>query len=1120
MGGECLLGGSAGVADDLGHGGPIAAALASFGRSVARKLGRGGDPEDQLRGPLEILLQDVASHMGLGAIPYGEVQLRAIRARPDYAVDVGGIDAGGTRVGYIEIKAPGRGVPPTWRPNAHERVQAEKLAQLPNVLYTDGTQWAHLSYGRPVSPVITLAGSLTDARDPLRCDDGAFESVLGHFLLWEPERPRSLAELIRVVAGLCRLLRDEVAATLSGPPGQKVHADLTLLADDWREFLFPDLDDAGFSDAYAQTVAFAMLLARVDGIVFEDTPLHEVARLLGKKHSLIGRALAVLTDGETMDELRTIETLRRVIGSIDWESFDDGQTDVYVELYERFLAAYDPGLRKRSGSYYTPQPVAEFMVDFVDQVLREGLHHDLGLAADDVVVVDPAMGTGTFLVEVLRSVAATIDDRRGRGARAPWLRRFFQERLVGFEVQAAPYAVAELRLHEALRTRFETEVPRAEMRFLTDALENPVQQQQRLPAPYRVFREARDEANRVKRDQRVMVVIGNPPHVEATKGKAPWIEARRTHPLGDDRQQVERPSLDEFRTLGHHRYESDLYGLPWCFWRWATWKVFEAHPDSPAGVVAFLAPSSFLRGRSFAGMREYLRRTCDEGWIIELSPEGNRPPQATRVFGADVGRQLCIAIFARYGLYDPDNAAVVHTLALTGSREEKLAHLRHTKLGDDGWTPCSDAWRDPFLPEGNERWHTYPLLDELMPWSSRGVTAGRTWVYAPDPAVLTARWARFLRAGRAERRRLFAESQDWNIDRRVKPLPGFAAATTNLAEETGPMPPPIRVAYRSFDRQWLIPDSRLLVRPRPPLWAVRNERQVYVTEQSNHPIESGPGLTFTELIPDIHHYNARSGRVYPLLRGPDDPNLTPGLVRVLRERVSPDASAEDVLAYVAGVVAHGGYTRRFRDELQQPGVRVPLTAEPTFWAEAVELGRTVVWLHTSGNRFVDPKAGRPQGLEQLLADHGPRVLTTIPDAPDDRPDSLSHDPDRQVLRVGAGEIGPVSPAVFGYEVAGMRVVPHWFEYRRRQPRHKRRSSALDDENGAGWSPTLTEELLRLLTVLDRCVVLEPRQGDLLERICTAPLITRDDLRSIGVLPIPTHATRPPDVPERDAPRLL
>jgi hypothetical protein len=1114
------LDGSAGVARDLRRDGTIAAALATFGRSVARKLGRGGDPEDQLRGPLEILLQDVASHMGLGAVAYGEVQLREIRARPDYAVDIGGIDSRGTRVGYVEIKAPERGIPPDWRPNAHERAQAEKLAQLPNVLYTNGKQWAHLSYGRLVAPAVTLAGSLTNPSDPLRADDGAFESVLGRFLLWEPERPRSLAELIRVVAGLCRLLREEVAATLSGPPGQKAHADLALLADDWRELLFPDLDDDGFSDAYAQTVAFAMLLARVDGIAFEDTPLHEVARLLGKKHSLMGRALAVLTDGETMDELRTIETLRRVIGSIDWESFDDGQTDIYIELYERFLAAYDPGLRKRSGSYYTPQPVAEFMVDFVDEVLRDRLDHGMGLAADDVVVVDPAMGTGTFLVEVLRSVAATVDERQGRGARAPWLRTFFQERLVGFEVQAAPYAVAELRLHEALRTRFETEVPRAEKRFLTDALENPAQQQQRLPALYRVIGATREQANRVKRDERVMVVIGNPPHVEGTMGKAPWIEARRAHPLGDGRQQVTRPSLDEFRTPGHHRYESDLYGLPWCFWRWATWKAFEAHADSPAGVIAFLTPSSFLRGRSFAGMREYLRRTCDEGWIIDLSPEGNRPPVPTRVFGADVGRQLCIAIFARYGTYQPDRPAVVHARALTGTRDEKLVQLRIVELGDNGWKPCSSDWQGPLLPEGDRRWHRHPCLADLMPWSSRGVTAGRTWVYAPEPAVLSARWSRFLRATREERRELFVESRDRDIDRRVRPLPGFDAAATNLADETGPSPSPIRVGYRSFDRQWLIPDSRLLVMPRPPLWAVRQKGQIYMTEQSNHAIERGPGLTFTELIPDIHHYNARSGKVYPLLRGTDDPNLAPGLLQLLRERISADATMDDVLAYIAGIVAHGGYTRRFRDELQQPGVRVPLTAEPALWAEAVDLGRSVVWLHTFGHRFVDPAEGRPYGLQKLLADHGPRVLTTIPDGSDERPDELGHDADRQVLRIGAGEVGPVSSAVFGYEVAGMRVVPHWFEYRRRRPRHKRRSSALDDENGGGWTPTLTEELLHVLTVIDRCVALEPQQADLLERVCNEPLITRDDLTDVGVLPVPAHATRPPSIPDSAAPRLL
>ena len=110
--------------------------------------------------------------------------------------------------------------------------------------------------------------------------------------------------------------------------------------------------------------------------------------------------------------------------------------------------------------------------------------------------------------------------------------------------------MAELRLHEALKTRFATEVPRTEVRFLTDALENPIAQQQRLSAPYRIIGRSREEANRIKRESRVMVVIGNPPHVENSKGKAPWIEERRKKGLEVSGLLKSRPSLDEFRSVG------------------------------------------------------------------------------------------------------------------------------------------------------------------------------------------------------------------------------------------------------------------------------------------------------------------------------------------------------------------------------------------------------------------------------------------------------------------------------------------------------------------------------------------------------------------------------------------
>ncbi|MFD7157574.1 type ISP restriction/modification enzyme [Kribbella sp. NPDC059898] len=1082
--------------------------IAEFGRSVARKLGRGGNPEDQLRGPLEILLRGIGSSSGLDTVAYGEVALKELRARPDYAVDVGNVGSGGARVGYIEVKAPGKGVPPRWRPAKRERIQWEKLATLPNVIYTDGLTWAHFSYGRLISPTVTLDGGFGPSGKPLASSRGALERLIHNFLLWQPESPRSLKDLIRVVAGLARLLRDEVAAILRDPGQGSAYDDLSLLASDWRDLLFPDLDDDGFSDAYAQTIAFALLLARVDGISFIDNPLHEIARQLGKKHSLMGRALAVLTEGDAAEELRTVETLRRVIEVVDWAALDDGKTDIYADLYEQFLDVYDPDLRKQSGSYYTPQEVARSMVGFVNEIIRDRLQKSWGIASDDLVVIDPAMGTGTFLVEILRSVAETIDRKQGKGARAARLREFFQQRLVGFEIQTAPYAVAELRLHEALKTRFNTDVPRTEVRFLTDALENPVTQEQRLSAPYRVIGRSRAEANRIKRETRVMVVIGNPPHVENTRGKAPWIEERRK--FGFDVSA--RPSLDEFRTAGAGRYESDLYGLPWCFWRWAIWKTFEAHDDSPAGIVAFITPASFIRGRSFSGMREYLRRICDEGWVINLSPEGNRPPQETRIFGPAVGRQLCIAVFARYGPGDRDTPAAVQLLDLTGKREAKLGKLQGLLPTDSGWTHAESGWQSPFLPATSESWEQFPKLIDLMPWSSRGLTAGRTWVYAPTQDILTRRWEIFRSAPLNRRRQLFVESRDRRIDSEVAPLPGFPPAAGSLAADYTNMVDPIRIAYRSFDRQWVIPDNRLMVMARPPLWRVRSDRQLYVTEQSNHAIETGPALAFTNLLPDIDHYNGRSGRVMPMYRDPagETPNLTEGLLKILRDRLGHvDVSPRDFVAYIAAVTGHGGYTTRFKKELQHPGVRIPLTSDLSLWNAAVEVGEEVLWLHTFGERYVDAGKGRALGMAALCEDAGPRVLASIPDDPSRMPTKIDHDPDSEMLIVGEGRIGPVARAVWEYEVGGMRVIRHWFDYRSGNPRHKRRSSPLDDENCVTWTPTLTDELLALLTVVQHCIELEPRQAELLERICKGQLITSSDLERASILPPSDLSRRPP-----------
>ena len=601
---------------------------------------------------------------------YGEVRLKDLRARPDYAVDVSS-----ARVGYVELKKPGSGVPltPGWRPARHERMQWLKLQALPNLVYTDGLVWRRYSYGEPASDAITLGGGFTAAAGTLHAADHRFLGLIEDFLLWAPQPPRSLAELIKIVAGLCDLLHDEVFAVLSGSPGHAAHEHMTLLAEDWRDLLFPGLDNENFADAFAQTMTFALLLARVDGISFDGISLHEIGRFLGKKHSLIGQAFSVLTDGTAAEELRTIETLRRVIGAAVLADIDDGRTDIYAELYEQFLGTYDPELRALSGSFYTPPPLASFMTSFTDEILRTELDRPWGFA-DDVIVVDPAMGTGTFLLQIVSRVAQTIEDKLGDGAREDHLKDLISRRLVGFEIQVAAYAVAELRLHQALKSQFGVEVPRGELRFLRDALANPREQQERLGAPYRFIEMSREAASRIKREWPVMAIIGNPPHVKDAKGRAPWIEEPRRLPVGLN-QAGSAPSMDEFRAAQSGHYESDLHGMEWYFWRWACWKVFEATSAETAGIVAFITPCSFLSGRAFAGMREYLRRQCDAGWIINLSPEGNRPPAKTRIFKKNVGRQLCIAIFVRRARADPAQPADVRYLALRGTRAESSSSL-------------------------------------------------------------------------------------------------------------------------------------------------------------------------------------------------------------------------------------------------------------------------------------------------------------------------------------------------------------------------------------------------------------------------------------------------------------
>ena len=420
----------------------FSSAIAAFGAGAKDKLpnpAASGQPEDQLRGPFEGLLGDLAelTHLPRSAVvAVGESAIGDLKTRPDYAVTVRN-----ALVGFVELKSPGKGADPRKFRDAHDRGQWERLRSLPNLMYTDGNAFSLWQNGELVDSVVTLTGDIATSGRRLEAPAhllGLFESFLG----WEPVAPRSARELAHTTAHLCRLLRDEVTEQLA--LGSEA---LTGLATDWRKLLFPDASDERFADGYAQAVTFGMLMARARRIRLA-TGLRQVASDLSETSSLIGAALRLLTDNaENQATLKTsLGTLTRVLDAVDWSKIGKDEPDAWLYFYEEFLEVYDNRLRKQTGSYYTPPEVVGAMVGLVDEALRSprfGQH--AGLASPAVTLADPATGTGTFILGVLRRIAGTVEADEGAGAVKGAINAAVK-RLVAFEMQLGPFAVAQLRI--------------------------------------------------------------------------------------------------------------------------------------------------------------------------------------------------------------------------------------------------------------------------------------------------------------------------------------------------------------------------------------------------------------------------------------------------------------------------------------------------------------------------------------------------------------------------------------------------------------------------------------------------------------------------------------------------
>ena len=1048
--------------------------------------------------------------------------------RPDYAIMVDGV-----LTGYVELKAPGKNIDPaSFTKKSHEYRQWQRLRNLPNLLYTNGTEWRLYRYGEPVLTstgydAVHMHGSFS-GHGTLSAPD-ALATFFLNFLRWVPAPIKSADQLVETLAPLAALLREEMLLGLAvqektykadqakakkkGEEDFVIPPPLVGLRKDWRDTLAPSTSNEEFADSFAQTVVFSLVVALSEGHDLSLETFSTMAGRLRSQHGLLGNALGLLT--EHLDEksslYNALAVIVRVMGAASWVDISGGKSDVYLHLYEHFLKVYNPEQRKKTGSYYTPVEVVDQMVRLVDDALRTYLGKEHGLASEGVSVIDPAMGTGTYPLSVMHQVAKA--ESLAPAARTRALNRLAKN-LYGFELQSGPFSVAELRLNQTLR-EMGAEVPEDGLNlYVADTLGDPYAKQKPVNGnTLRLLSQLSNKATRVKREVPIQVCIGNPPYKDKAEGMGGWVES------GFRSADVASPILDDFRAQGMGKYEYVLKNLYVYFWRWAFWKVFEdsfraleGQPDSAqrAGVVCFITASGYLNGPGFAGMREYIRRSSSRGWIINVTPEGKRPPAKNAVFAIET--PVSIALFLREENTDEETPADIRYVALHGTFAEKMQALAALELDSAEFEPVRSGGGDKFAPEAGGDWDSYPELPDFYASCFPGVKPNKTWVYAPSESVLQERWGELIEGNdlevRAER---FKETRDTKITEGKNPLPGsdtfqgsLESLNDQIARELIPDTPNIvQVGYRSFDRQYILADARLADMPRPKLWEHRIPEQIFIVEQHAHYPKAGPGLHFSALIPDMDAFKgSEGGRAHPVLNVNGTPNLSEFATQMLRERFGDNAPG-DLVYYLAALTGHPGYVRTFDEPLQQAGIRVPLTADPELWERAVQLGKQVVWLHTYGERG-EPLPGMKY-LHQLPKDADYTLPTPTVDMgrtmPEKKPsfspnpvDSLSEEENNPVMGTisfGKARCENVEKRVFDYTIGGNQVLGLWAKYRLKKP-VVRRSSSLNDIVQREWPEAWSEEYERLLYTLTHLVHLEPAQEKLLDEVLAGEQIFREE----------------------------
>lgn len=778
--------------------------------NLSRLYQTGNAREHSYRGDLQTLLSTLLPEILVTNEP-----ARIECGAPDYVLTKG---KNNIPVGYIEAKDIGVKLDSKLLKEQFDRYRNG----LSNLIITDYLTFEFYRDGEKLK-TITIANTIDGkiASQPEQFSE--FESLIKNFVQTISQTIKNPQRLAEMLAGKARLMADIIEKSLNADDEHERTSDLKNQMITFKNMLIHDIDNKSFSDIYAQTIAYGMFAARYNDPTLETFSRLEAANLIPKSNPFLRKLFQDIAGFDLDDRLVWIvEELVQIFLATDVEKImtnfgkSTKMEDPIIHFYETFLAQYDKNLRKVRGVWYTPQPVVNFIVRAVDDLLKDEFGLPQGLADTSktkikvesqipdarsatgfrmvekevhrVQILDPATGTGTFLAETVKHIHSKFKGMEGMWSK--YVKKDLIPRLNGFELLMASYAMAHLKMDMLLKeTGYKADDDQRFRIFLTNSLEEAHPDSGTLFSSW--LSDESTQANKIKKETPVMVVMGNPPYSGESANKGKWImnlmEDYKKEPGGKEKLKERNP-----------KWINDDYVK---FIRFAQYFINR----NQNGIIGFINPHGFLDNPTFRGMRWNLLNEFDKIYTIDLHGNSNKkeisPDGSADQNVFDIMQGVSINLFVKNANKKSGALAQVFHYDLYGKRDFKYEFLKENDLNEIPFNLLENIAPNYFMVQKDfEIQKDYDegfKLNELFPLNNVGMISARdSFSMHNNPESLKLTIDSFLETEDDELARikfkLGKDARDWQVK--------FARKDLLI---TYPQKGKIQqMAYRPFDIKW------------------------------------------------------------------------------------------------------------------------------------------------------------------------------------------------------------------------------------------------------------------------------------------------------------------------------